>query len=85
MTNRFASTLNDLGREIITRASSLEIKMQRINGKLHANYKLVGCVGSDPFEDDDEDEGDLLAKRKQNDAKDMEFIVNLLSRFEMEH
>jgi hypothetical protein len=52
-------------------------------------YELSGCIGSDPFEDDDdeEDEGDLLARSRQlearaeSDRRDMAFVVELLKEF----
>jgi hypothetical protein len=91
MLNRFLSS--DVGREILARSTSLEIRMQRFGKKLHASYKLRGCVGQDPFSDtdDDDDEDDPLgavmvdrreAEQKARDAKDMAFIVDLMRQFE---
>jgi len=92
MTNRFETVLTQLGREIIERAHDLKIHMYRCRGKLAATYELSGTVGSDPFrdgdDDEDEDDGDLAlaeCKRKQSDAEDMKFIVDLMTQFEREH
>lgn len=90
MTNRFLSS--DMGREILARSSSLEIKMYRCHkGGLCCTYEIHGSVGKDPFEDSDDDEGeddgDLLARSRQlearaeNDRRDMAFVVDLLREF----
>lgn len=81
--NRFSfPDFEGIGRQIIERSTSLEIRLHKIKGKLCASYELHGSVGSDPFEDCDDDEGDLLGKRPDNDERDMRFIVDLLGEFE---
>jgi hypothetical protein len=86
MLNRFLST--DLGREILARSNDLKIHLYRCRGQLAATYELSGSVGRDPFrdgdddDDEDQDEGDLLLQRKQSDAEDMRFIIDLLNQFE---
>jgi hypothetical protein len=89
MLNRFLSS--DVGRELLARSSSLEIRFMRCGKKLCATYELSGSVGRDPFSDDDDDEDDPLsavmvdqreAERKASDARDMAFIVDLMRQFE---
>lgn len=88
MLNRFLSS--DVGREILARSSELKLQLYRCRGgRMACTYELSGCIGSDPFEDDDEDEddGDLLAQsrkletRAEADLRDMAFVVDLLRQF----
>jgi hypothetical protein len=73
--NRFLSS--DVGRELLARSTSLEIRLHRVNGHLCGTYEVQGAIGHDPFDDDD-DCGDTATLP----VDDSQFVRELLSEFQ---
>jgi hypothetical protein len=71
--NRFR--LDDVGRELIERSSSLRIELHRHGEQVTASFRLSGYIG-DPFGDEDEDTATV---------NDLHFVGQLIDQFQKHH
>ncbi len=65
--------------EIWKAASSVDLKLLKVNGRWCTEFKISGIIGRDPFEgliDDDDDDGGLL---EQEEIDQAELIGSILA------